>query len=142
MEERIYSALILNDYAEAPYAEWIKAQKKTIETRMGRQFKYRGDLVICCGASNSVGKNAGKALCIVDLYDARPMIEEDVEAACIEWDANRKSHLLRNWRYFSYEFAFKDYYVSGPYQGIFQLRIPDFVKIIPATEYNLLTQPA
>jgi hypothetical protein len=129
-ETRIYSALILNDYPGRPYAEWVKTQKKTIETRMGRQFNYRGDLVICCGATNSVGKNAGKALCIVDLYDARPMIEEDVKAACIEWDADRRVHLLRNWRYFSYEFAFKDYKVSGPYQGIFKIRIPDFVEIL------------
>jgi hypothetical protein len=131
MDIRMFPALILNDYPETPYAEWIKVQKKTIETRMGRQFSHRGDIVICCGASNSPGsKNAGKALCIVDLYDARPMIEEDVEAACIQWHHNRKSHLLRNWRYFSYDFVFKDYYVSGPYQGIFKIKIPDFVKII------------
>ncbi len=56
-----FKALILNDYPGAPYADWIKNGKKTIETRY-RSFKYTGDLVICCGKTNSVGKNAGKAM--------------------------------------------------------------------------------
>lgn len=128
-ENRILPALILNDYAEAPYATWVKEQAKTIETRMGRLFKHRGDLVICCGKTNSVGSNAGKALCIVNVYDGRPMIPEDEAAAKIEWHPKRKSLLLTNWRYFSYDFIFKDYYVSGPFQGIFKIRIPDFVSI-------------
>ncbi len=126
----IYSALILNDYPNTPYAQWVKEQKKTIETRMGRLFSYRGDVVICCGKTNSVGDNAGKALCIVEIYEGRDMIKEDEAAACIEWHPKRKSLLLRNWRYFSYEFAFKDYYVSGAYQGIFKIKIPDFVQIL------------
>jgi hypothetical protein len=129
----IYNALILNDYKDTPYAEWVKIQKKTIETRMNRLFSYRGDIIICCGATNSVGKNTGKALCLVEIYDGRAMIKEDEQQACIEWHPKRKSLLLRNWRYFSYEFAFKDYYVSGPYQGIFQIKLPSFVKIVNST---------
>lgn len=122
----IYNALILNE----PYAQMVKDQKKTIETRM-KMFKYRGDLVICCGATNSTGPNAGKALCIVDFYDGRPMMKEDEIAACIECVEKRIAFPLRNWRYLSYNFAFKDYRISGPYQGIFQIRMPTFVKIIP-----------
>jgi len=128
-EERIYKAIILNDYPGAHYAEWVKIQKKTIETRMGRLFKYRGDIVICCGKTNSVSKNAGKALCIVNIYDGRPMLKEDEQAACIEWHPDRKSLLLKDWRYFSRDFEFRHYYVSGPYQGIFEIRIPDNVQI-------------
>lgn len=121
----IYNALILNE----PYASMVKSKEKTIETRM-KMFKYRGDLVICCGATNSKGPNAGKALCIVDFYDGRPMTKEDEAAACIECVEKRIAYPLRNWRYFSYDFKFSDYRVRGPYQGIFQLRIPDFVTIL------------
>lgn len=121
----VYNALILNE----PYASMVKVRKKTTETRM-KMFKYRGDLVICCGATNSTGSNAGKALCIVDFYDGRPMTKEDEIAACIECVEKRIAYPLRNWRYFSYDFAFKDYYISGAYQGIFQIRIPDFVTIL------------
>lgn len=138
MEDRIYRALILNDYAETPYAEWVKIQKKTMETRMNRLFKYRGDVVICCGASNSVGKNAGKALCIVNIYDGRPMIKEDEAAACIEYHPDRKVLLLKDWRYFSRDFEFSYYYVSGAYQGIFTIRIPKDVDIIAPIKENVL----
>jgi hypothetical protein len=130
-EERVYSALILNDYGgEGNYADKVMRRIKTIETRMNRLFKYRGDLVICCGQTNSVTNNAGKALCIVDLFDARKMLKEDEAAACIEWHEDRRSHLLRDWRYFSRNFEFRHYYVSGPYQGIFKIRIPSNVEII------------
>jgi hypothetical protein len=130
---RKYRALILNDYEQAQYAEWVKTGKKTIETRMNRIFSYRGDLVICCGKSNSVGQNAGKALCIVELYDARAMkdIPAEIEAACIGWDVNRKSHLLRNWRHFSRDFDFAPHATKKNFQGIFEIEIPDDVEIIP-----------
>ena len=32
-KQRIYKALIMNDYPGAPYADWIKNGEKTIETR-------------------------------------------------------------------------------------------------------------
>lgn len=130
MVANIFNALILNDYEHAPYAEWVKTQKKTIETRMNKKFKYRGDLVICCGKTNSVGPNAGKAICVVDLYDVRDMIVEDEAAACIEWAHGRVSYLLRNWRYFNREFEFSLQRISGPFQGIFQITLPDDVIIL------------
>lgn len=130
MEDRVYRALILNDYEVDRYAEWVKIQKKTIETRMKRLFSYRGDVVICCGAANSVGRNAGRALCIVNIYDGRPMIKEDEVAACIEWHPDRKSLLLKDWRWFSRDFEFRHYYVSGAYQGIFTIKIPASVQIL------------
>lgn len=128
--ERIYKALILNDYVGAHYAELVKTQKKTIETRMGRLFKYRGDVVICCGKTNSVSKNAGKALCIVNIYDGRLMLPEDEAAACIEWHPERRALLLKDWRYFNRDFEFSKLRVSGTWQGIFEIRIPDNVQIL------------
>lgn len=128
----IYHALILNDYAVKPFAQWIKEQKKIIETRY-RMFSYRGDLIICCGKSNSVGPNAGKALCLVDFYECRAMREEDEPAAMIEWQPNRKALLLRNWRYFSRDFEFAPQRVSGAFQSIFQIRLPDDVEIVNKT---------
>jgi ASC-1-like (ASCH) protein len=136
MTDRIYSAIILNDYIKAPYAQWVKEQRKTIETRM-YTMKHRGDLVICCGDNNSFGSpNAGRALCIVDLYSAEPMTEAHEEAACIQCADKRIAHHLRDWRYFSYDFMFSKYKVGGSFQSMFQLRIPDHIQIIK----NTLTQ--
>lgn len=140
--KRRYKALILNDYEGAHYAQLVKEGTKPIETRMGRQFSYRGDLIICCGATNSVTANAGKALCIVELWKARPMKNEprEIEAACIGWDEKRRAHLLRNWRHFNYDFTFKNYVVIGEgkqganYQGIFEIELPDDVEIIERHE--------
>lgn len=124
-EIRIYPAIILNE----PYAGYIKLQIKTIETRM-KKFSHRGDIVICCDKGKSAGsENAGKALCIVDVYDVRPMVDGDAAAACIGNVPGRYAYLLRNWRWFSYDFLIKDYAVTKNWQGIFQLRIPDFVSI-------------
>ena len=139
---RIYKGLILNDYENTPYAQWVKEGKKLIETRMNRQFNYRGDLIICCGATNSVTTNAGKALCIVNLWKARPMKNEpkEIEASCIDWNEKRKAHLLKDWRHFNYDFIFKDYVVKrdgsngANYQGIFDIKLPDDVIIIPKPE--------
>lgn len=128
--QRKYKALIMNDYQGAPYAEWIKTGEKTIETR-SRAFNYRGDLVICCGKTNSVGKNAGKALCLVELYDIRDMIRSDEKAAGVKWERGIKSYLLRNWRHFSRDFEFSSQRVSGAWQSIFEITIPEDVKIIP-----------
>lgn len=129
-EPRIYSALILNDYGgDANYAQLVKDQKKTIETRM-RRTNYRGDLVICCGASNSVTANAGKALCIVNLYTCHPMEPRDEPFACINYLSKRFSWFLCNWRWFSRDFEFRHHYISGPYQGIFKIQIPANVQIL------------
>lgn len=127
---KTFKALILNDYEGAPYATWIKTGEKTIETRH-RSFSYRGDIVICCGKTNSVGKNAGNALCIVELRKIRPMKKTDEKAAGIKYDPGIKSFLLRNWRHFSRDFKFSPQRVSGAWQSIFEITIPADVEIIP-----------
>lgn len=125
-EIRIYPAIILNE----PYAGLVKDRVKTIETRM-RRFSHRGDIIICCDKGKSADSpNAGKALCIVDVYDVRPMRDEDAAAACIDNVPGRYAYLLKDWRHFSYDFLIKDYAVTKNWQGIFQLRIPDFVQIL------------
>lgn len=134
--ERIYNALVVNDYLNYPYAQWIKEGKKTIETRMNRLFSFRGDVVICCGKTNSVGKNKGKALCIVEIWRGRPMKNklDEIKAACIGYDPNRKSLFLRNWRYFNYEFFFAPMAVKKNFQGIFSIALPKDIIIIPRPE--------
>jgi len=127
---KTFKALILNDYPGAPYADWIKTGKKTIETRH-RSFNYKGDLVICCGKTNSVGKNAGKALCIVELWKIRPMKKSDETAAGVKYNPEIKSFLLRNWRHFNRDFEFSPQRIAGAWQGIFEITIPDDVEIIP-----------
>lgn len=126
---KIYNCLILNDYPEKHYATWVEKQLKTIETRM-KTFKYRGDLIICCGAK-SVTRNAGLALCMVNLFDARPMKDSDNKAAMISNAPGRIAHLLKDWRYFSRKFSFSRCRVSGAFQSIFQITLPDDVKILP-----------
>lgn len=123
-------ALILNDYSNKTYATWFKEGIKTIETRW-KLFKYRGDLVICCGKTNSVGPNAGKALCIVNIYDGRVMLKEDEEKACIEWHPKRKVLLTNNLRHFSEDFIFAQYATTKNFQGIFDIEIPSHINIIP-----------
>ena len=125
-----FKALILNDYPGAPYADWIKNGKKTIETRQ-RSFNYRGDLVICCEKTNSVGKNAGKALCNVELWKIRPMEKSDENAAGVKYNPAIKSFLLRNWRHFSRDFEFSPQRIAGAWQSLFEITIPDDVEIIP-----------
>lgn len=128
MSELIIPALVLNDYPDAHYATLVEEEKKLLETRM-RMFSYSGDLVICCG-KNSVTPNAGKAVCLIHFGKGRPMVDEDAEAACIENAIGRIVYPLTELRHFSYKFKFTDCAVKKNYQGIFSVRIPDFVKII------------
>lgn len=127
----ILPALILNDYFNKPYAQWVKEGKKKIETREGRLFKFLGDVIICCGAGKSVGPNDGRALCIVNIWKARDMLREDIEAACIEWSEERYSYLLKDWRHFSEDFIFKHHVKQRNFQGIFKVEIPSHITIIP-----------
>jgi len=134
LKDRRYKGLVLNDYPGKPYAQWVKEGVKTIETRMNRLFSYRGDVIICCGKTNSDSPNAGKALCIVEIWKGRSMVKADEAAACIEWHPARKSLLLRNWRHFSYDFEFAALKVGGSWQSLFDMVIPDDVQIIPRPE--------
>ncbi len=127
----LYKALVVNDDLHAPYAQWIKEGKKKIETRMNRLFSYRGDVIICCGKTNSYGPNAGKAICMVEIYAGGDMQPEHAEASCIFYHTRRKVLLLRNWRYFSKDFEFAPRRVSGAFQSIFNITIPEGIEIIP-----------
>lgn len=134
MEDRIYNAIILNE----PYAGWVKDGRKTIETRMRRMIKLSGDIIICCDKGKSHGfENAGKALCIVESEGGRSMTNADAQDACIECVPGRIAYPLKNRRIFSYDFLVADYAIPEPgkrnpnWQGIFKIRIPDFVQITP-----------
>jgi hypothetical protein len=128
-EERIYKALILNDYEGKEYATWVYEQIKTDETRY-RRTAHRGNLIICKGKTNSVGPKKGMALCIVNLYDCLPMTMEHEKSALVEYQPNRFVWRLKDWRYFSEPFEFRHHKVAGTWQGIFDLRIPDYVTIL------------
>lgn len=130
-DDRIYPAIVLNDYAYAKYAQWVKEGKKIIETREGRMFDFTGDIIICCGKSKSVGTNAGKAICIVNIWKVRPMKKEDEVAACIEWRGDRIAYLLKDWRYFNEDFMFSKYAIQKNFQGIFSIQLPENVYTIP-----------
>lgn len=123
-QSRIVRALVLNE----PYASKVMQGIKTLETRM-KKFSYTGDLVICMGNEND-SECAGKAICMVHFGEGRPMKDEDAEAACIENAPGRIAYPLTDLRHFSYNFKFTDYAVMKNYQGIFSVRIPDFVTII------------
>lgn len=122
------AAIVLNDYKDAHYASWVMQGIKTIETR-SRLFKFTGDILICCGAK-SVTEHATKAICIVHMGAGRSMEDADAKAACIENAPGRIAYPLTNLRQLSYKFKFTDYVVNKNFQGIFSVRIPDFVEII------------
>jgi hypothetical protein len=128
--DRIFNAIVLNDYIGAHYATQVELGIKTIETRM-RKFKYTGDIVICCGG-NSVTGNKAKALCLVHLGEGRPMTDGDIHAACIGNAPGRIAYHMTNRRLFSRKFTFSKRKVSGTFQGIFQISIPEDIQIYPA----------
>lgn len=79
-----------------PWANLIREGKKTIETRKWTT-KYRGDLVICSSQKPKI-EPYGKALCIVELYDIKPMTQKDEKKACIKVYKGAYSWFLRNLR--------------------------------------------
>jgi hypothetical protein len=104
-----------------PWANLVAEGKKTIETRKW-QTKYRGDLIIC--SSKTVDTYpAGYALCIVELYDIRPMEVKDEKQACYEIYPNAYSWLLRNLRKIDPIFP-----VKGQL-SIFEINVPKNIKI-------------
>jgi hypothetical protein len=127
LENREIAAIVLNDYPGNHYASWVMQGLKRIETR-SRLFNFTGDILICCGAK-SVTSAAGKALCIVHMDKGRPMVDEDAGAACIGNAPGRIAYPLTKLRTLSYNFKFTDYSVKKNYQGIFSVRIPDFVNV-------------
>ncbi len=79
-----------------PWANLICEGKKTIETRKWAT-KYRGDLVICSSKNPGI-EPFGKALCIAELYDVRPMQKQDEQKACIKVYPKAQSWFLKNLR--------------------------------------------
>jgi hypothetical protein len=128
IDMKIYNCIVLKDDLFNHWATWFEEEKKTIETRF-YFMKYRGDLIICCG-KKSMTKNKGKAVCIVNLFDAVPMAKEHEEKACIEAVPGRVAHLTNNLRHFSRKFEFSKRRVSGSFQSIFQITLPDDVQIL------------
>ena len=88
----IYKAISLKQ----PWANLVASGKKTIETRKWKT-KHRGDLVICSSQNPKI-EPYGKALCIVELYDIKPMTKKDEKKACIELYLGAYSWFLRNLR--------------------------------------------
>ena|GEM_PF-1077527 len=90
--KRVMKALSVRE----PWAGLIRNGKKTIETRTWNT-NYRGDLLICASANPKTGLS-GKAVCIVEVVDCRPMEKSDEMAACCEIYPNAKAWILRNIR--------------------------------------------
>lgn len=94
-----------------PWAARIEARDKTLEIRSWKT-KYRGPLVICMAKGvdhNGMARvgvfdfkksmNArGRALCIVDLVDCRPMTPDDEKAAMVPHAEGSYAWVLENVR--------------------------------------------
>ena len=92
MQNKTHKAISLKQ----PWANLVASGKKTIETRKWTT-NYRGDLVICSSQSPKIHP-AGYALCIVELYDIKPMKKSHEKDACIKVYKGAYSWFLRNLR--------------------------------------------
>ena len=97
-----------------PWANLVASGKKTVETRKW-STNYRGDLIICSSQKPKIDP-AGYALCIVELYDIRPMEKKDEKKACVKVYPGAYSWFLRNLR------PLKPFQVKGSL-GIYNLRL-------------------
>lgn len=77
-----------------PWANLVAEGKKTIETRKWKT-NYRGKLLICSSQSPKI-KPYGKAICIVNLYDIKPMVKEHEVKACCKVYPKAYSWFLKN----------------------------------------------
>lgn len=126
---RIYKAIVLLDeHGGSHFATMVEKQIKTIETRMKNMIP-EGEIVICC-SNRSMTANKGKALCIVTVGKGRQMTSEDEKQACIESVPGRIAYPLSNWKYFSRKFTFSKRKISGTFQAIFRISLPDDVEIM------------
>jgi len=67
-----------------PWASLVAAGRKTIEVRSWCT-RYRGPVVICASARPRCPPlPAGKAVCVVELIDVRPLTADDLPAACLD----------------------------------------------------------
>lgn len=92
IEKKTWKAISLKQ----PQANWVANGKKTIETRKWAT-KYGGDLVICSSQNPKI-EPYGKAICIVELYDIKPMQKEHEEKACIKVYPKAQAWFLKNIR--------------------------------------------
>ncbi len=99
-----------------PWANLIAEGKKTIETRKWNTY-YRGDLVICSSKKPDIYP-AGCAICVVELYDTKPMLKKDEKEACCKVYPKAHSWFLRNIRRINPPFP-----VKGQL-SIFDLKLP------------------
>lgn len=88
-----------------PWVNLIANGKKTIETRKWKT-NYRGDLVICSSQNPKI-EPYGKAICIVNLYDIKPMTKEHEKAACCKVYPSAYSWFIKNVRKFKKPFPVK-----------------------------------
>ena len=109
-----------------PWANWISQGKKTIETRTW-STPYRGDLLICSSRSGKIGPR-GYALCVVELYDIRPMEQGDESGAMIKRYPGAYAWFLRNIRVPDPIFQ-----VKGRLR-LYEIEIPENVEIKPKCE--------
>ena len=79
-----------------PWASWIARGLKTIETRSFRT-RQRGPLLICSTKMPDLGLECyplGKALCIVNVDDCRPMRKTDEDEAMCTCEPGRWAWVL------------------------------------------------
>jgi hypothetical protein len=112
----IYKAISLKQ----PWASLVATGKKTIETRKW-STKYRGDLIICSSQNPKI-EPYGKALCVVELYDVKPMEKKDEKKACIKVYPKAHAWFLRNLRPIASPIP-----VKGSL-GVFNLMLPEVNK--------------
>ena len=67
---------------------------------------------------------------IVELWKIRPMKKVDENAAGVKFNPKLNSFLLKNWRHFSRDFEFSPQRISGAWQSLFDITIPQDVEII------------
>lgn len=79
-----------------PFANLVASGAKTIETRKW-STNYRGDLVVCSSQNPKI-EPYGKALCVVELYDIKPMEKKHEKKARIKVYPKAHAWFLRNLR--------------------------------------------
>lgn len=82
------------------FVELITMGIKTIECRTWKT-DYRGDILITSSSKKLHDTIPGHALCIVELYDIKPMKKTDAEAACMkrcDCTSEKYSWFIRNVR--------------------------------------------
>ncbi len=127
-------ALTLQDDAPknpTPWLTLVEYDLKKIETRRNWMNRsHRGDTLLTASATSRT-PNAGKAVCVVDIYDIVPMTTEHELDACIEVFEFAWALKTRNLRWLSRKFP-----VKGTL-GIFDVEMPADVTLREASKFEL-----